>query len=444
MSESKPRNADAILGGQTPPPTTGAILGGLEGAKQRLESEALAARRLALSEAILYGRQGIDLAIQALTDSDKDMQRFAARLLRNQTGEEGKQALLKHQPLSYFSTLTDWRFEIYNPQIGITDPENNAYVVRMNNSGRSEEYDLSQFELLLQDQNVSRLEALVFQIEVKNWYKRNTFKFVTDAICKNKQSFPLLKALFVGDREGIGAIETEGVQEENSISDFRRSNLYIFDIRSFLEAFPKLEVLQIFGRLGGYRTNPLDCTGLRHKHLKSLIIEMAHISQQNIVQLCSMDLPNLEYLELWFGKSPEYGSAVQALEPVLIGSIYPNLKYLGLCSSEEAALLLKKVIESPIIKKLLVLDLKRGTLDDSVLPFLLDSSTAEKLNILNVSGNYFSREAVTQLLHQPYQVIAKHLFADHGYDYKDIYKDIQDATQHADMLRSYRDCTLYE
>ncbi len=44
MSESNPRESDLILGGQNPPPTSAAILGGLAGVKQRLESESIAER----------------------------------------------------------------------------------------------------------------------------------------------------------------------------------------------------------------------------------------------------------------------------------------------------------------------------------------------------------------------------------------------------------------
>ncbi len=51
MSETNPRESDLILGGQNPPPLNAAVLGGLAGIKQRLESESIAARLQALNNA---------------------------------------------------------------------------------------------------------------------------------------------------------------------------------------------------------------------------------------------------------------------------------------------------------------------------------------------------------------------------------------------------------
>jgi hypothetical protein len=39
MSELKPANTDAILGGQIPPPVNAAVLGGVAGAKQQIARE---------------------------------------------------------------------------------------------------------------------------------------------------------------------------------------------------------------------------------------------------------------------------------------------------------------------------------------------------------------------------------------------------------------------
>ena len=67
-------------------------------------------------------------------------------------------------PLDSFTTLSDWRFETYNSDLGITDPEQIAYVVRMSNLGWSSPFqnrsvdDLSQFEALLRDPRVVELK----------------------------------------------------------------------------------------------------------------------------------------------------------------------------------------------------------------------------------------------------------------------------------------------
>jgi hypothetical protein len=457
-STPQPRSSDAILGGQTPPPVTGAVLGGLEGAKQRFESETVATRLTALREAVQYGEQGIELAIQALSDESEQVKQLACRLLR-QGNQRGKQALLDHQPLSYFTTLADWRFETYNPQVGITDPENNAYVVRMTNSGRSSRsgqepvYDLSQFEALTQDPRAAELQALVFQMDRCDGYEvdNHTFDIAQQAICAAQDRFPQLKALFVGDS-----------QDDHSYQfRFRKSYICVSDIRPFLSAFPKLEVLQIFGRFRAEEyfgdCTILQCAGLRHEHLKSLIIETADISPVNIEQLCSINLPELEYFELWIGRSCIHGSAVKPLAPILTGNTYPKLKYLGLCSSEEAGILVQKVIESPIMEKLVVLDLKMGTLSDFVIldmsgnsvnqvELLLNNAATSKLKVLNVTGNYISPHTMAQLSQQSYQVISdyqvRHEEDGRYYDEED--SDDYDEDESYNARQRSRHYALYE
>ncbi|MBD2096393.1 HEAT repeat domain-containing protein [Trichocoleus sp. FACHB-591] len=402
MSEltPQPRSSDAILGGQTLPPVMGAVLGGLAGVKQRLKSETLVARLSALREAIQYGDSGIDLAIQALSDSSEPVRRLACRLLRSQGDERGREALLNHQPLTYFTTLADWRFETYNPQVGITDPENNAYVVRMTNSGRERSYDLSQFEALLKDPGVTELQALVFQINHNYWDQEHIFGVALEAICDAQARFPNLKGLFVGDSEGDGP-------------EFRKSKIYVFDIRPFLEAFPKLEVLQVYGHFGKYR---LECAGLHHDKLKTLIIETADLQHENIEQLCAINLSGLEYFELWLGRWHRSAAEVaKAMLPLLSGYAYPNLKYLGLCSCEDTNGLVKEVLESPILEQLAVLDLKMGTMTSAGL--LLNHPNLQNLKLLDVSGNWLSEGAIAQLQQLPFLVEATEQDVEEGSRY---------------------------
>jgi hypothetical protein len=88
MSEPHPRESDLILGGQNPPPTNAAILGGLAGVKQRLASESIAERVRALNSAVQYGDDGIDLTFEALSDGAPEVHQLAYKLLYYRLGSE--------------------------------------------------------------------------------------------------------------------------------------------------------------------------------------------------------------------------------------------------------------------------------------------------------------------------------------------------------------------
>jgi hypothetical protein len=285
MSQIDPNNSEAVLGGQNSFHLNSAILGGLDGVKQRLESKSLAAKLEALKDLIQHGSDEINLSLQALSDPNEDVRRLALKFLRTKSGEEGKAALLEREPSSYFTTLADWRCEIYNPNIGIVDTTNNAYAVRLTGSQRNRQftYDLSQFESLITDPKICELEALIFKIHpLGSWY---AFGVALDEIVEAKHLFPNLRGLFVGD-------------STDEIPEYYQSGVRVFDIKPFIEAFPDLEIFQIHGN---FAEHTLECAGIKHQKLKTLIIETADISEENIRQIIAMDLPSLEYFEMWIG-----------------------------------------------------------------------------------------------------------------------------------------------
>ena len=61
---TQPRYVDAVLGGNKPPPTNAAVLGGIEGVKLRLSNSDDRVRMEALNEALNYEEAGIDLLIK--------------------------------------------------------------------------------------------------------------------------------------------------------------------------------------------------------------------------------------------------------------------------------------------------------------------------------------------------------------------------------------------
>ncbi len=100
---NQPREFDAVLGEEIPPPLSGAVLGGIEGVKKRLASPIVKLRIAALKDAIHYGDKGLDLVINALKDYSLQVQLYAANLLQKSGGEKEKQALLSFPELEVIS-----------------------------------------------------------------------------------------------------------------------------------------------------------------------------------------------------------------------------------------------------------------------------------------------------------------------------------------------------
>jgi WD domain, G-beta repeat len=387
--EITPCPADAVLGGQAPPPVNAAVLGGLAGVRQRLESESSIAKIRALNDAIEYGDRGVDLAIQALSDPAPEIRRLAIRLLRTQAGEKGKEILLDLEHGSYFTTLHDWHVETYNPEIGIIDPENNAYVVTLPHSHEMYHYDLSQFQSLVRDPKISEMQGLIFLIQS---YHRNfhlSFAEVMEAICDASHLFSNLKALYIG---GFGVKRPKPYQNP----------LKVFDIGPFLEAFTNLEVLHIFGNF--YRVE-LECDGLRHNNLKTLIIEAADLTDRHLESIASMHLPNLEYLQLWLGNNERQTppkNIIQPLKPILSDNATPKLKYLGLCAHEgDTDSLINDLLSTPLMSQLAVLNFESGNITDRGAHLLHNCPHFTRLKLLTVINNSISPDTLAEL--QMYQ-----------------------------------------
>jgi hypothetical protein len=201
QTNPNPNDTDAILGGQNPPPVNAAILGGLAGVKQRLESESIAERLHALNNAVVYGDDGINLALRSLSDNDDKVRRLAKRLLRDRFGEAGKEALLECDLMSYFITLDRWNREEYGYYYGeessILDPDNTAYYIdvdvprywnpsNLSSLNRYDSYETRKLKSLFQDPNAVYLQALILEITDYSYdyfnerIKLNKFNFIFD------------------------------------------------------------------------------------------------------------------------------------------------------------------------------------------------------------------------------------------------------------------------
>ncbi len=374
----QPREFDAVLGGNTPPPVTGVVLGGIEGVKRRLrlESEIVDVRIKALSDALNYGEAGLDLVIEALEDDSLQVKSFAVRLLKERGREKGKRALLEFDPYLYFTKLEDWEVEEFDSEIGIVNPENKAYVV-----------NLEKLKLLIQDDRVNEVEALICYLQDYNVYYEVSEEYddLAEFIYNHRKELENLEALFVGDEQ---------------IEQFRKSYQGIGDINFLLSSFPNLEVLHLRGCC-----TELHSGALGHNNLKTLIIETRDISNISIQIMCSLNLPALEYFELWIGRCFENScdNVIKSLKPILFGESFPNLNYLGIRSCEYADAITEAIMESsfmaesPIVDNLLVLDLTMGNLTDEGLENLIGVPAISNLHTLDVSNNCISEEFLEQV-----------------------------------------------
>ncbi|MBD1920740.1 STM4015 family protein [Microcoleus sp. FACHB-831] len=392
---NQPREDDAVLGGQAPPPVGGVILGGLEGVKNRLASSVVEARIAALSEALKYGEPGLELVIAALNDNSAQVHRRAFMLLRERPELNVKQALQQYRTWNLVERLeaaigdraskfANRRVKHFSPQTGITNPFGIAYFL---GSDWNETEDITiKLERLVQDSQAGQVEALVFGMWNGNVAVDGSSKILVDALVAAKKRLANLKAVFIGDIP----------QEESEISWIQQS-----DISPILEAYPNLEVLQVRGGEG------LAFSPVKHENLEALIVETGGLSRETVTQICALDLPALEHLELWLG-SDGYGgnSSIEDIMPIISGELFPHLTYLGLRNSTYSDEIALWIARSPLMEHLKVLDLSMGTLSDNGALALLNCPAVNRLDILNVADNFLSEETVEWLSELDIQAIA--------------------------------------
>lgn len=328
-NQNQPTEYDAVLGGIAPfAPSQGAILGGMQGVKHRFDSSNIEARIAALSEALNYGEEGLNLVIAAIDDKFRKVRHVAIQLLQQREESQAKLALQNYKfwsnferlnglPFGHASTFADREVVKFDHNTGITNTVGTAYALRVNyewigDFNKKPDMKIEEkLQMLVQDPLASHVEALVFS----NWYYCWD---LVDALIDVHEWLPNLKALFIGDIE-----DSERMISSIELSDF--SLIFV--------AYPQLEVLKVRG--SSNYSNRLSFEPLQHDNLKALIIESGGLSREVINQICTLELPALEYLELWLGRD-EYGgtSSIDDLIPIISGQQFPKLKYLGLRNSE--------------------------------------------------------------------------------------------------------------
>ncbi|MVN86336.1 hypothetical protein GO986_06115 [Deinococcus sp. HMF7620] len=190
--------------------------------------------------------------------------------------------------------------------------------------------------------------------------------------------FPELRVLYLND---ISA-------EEHEVSWINNT-----DLSPLVMAFPGLTHLGIRGG------NNLELPALSLPALDTLTIEAGGLSAEVVRQVLTADLPALRHLELYLG-TEDYGATNSAddLTPILDGTQFPRLTYLGLKNSDHQDQIAQLLVAAPVTQRLEVLDLSMGVLTDEGGRALLDNPALGHLKKLDLAFNWLSDEVRDQLI----------------------------------------------
>nr|WP_322714977.1 hypothetical protein [Nostoc sp. ChiSLP03a]MDZ8216262.1 hypothetical protein [Nostoc sp. ChiSLP03a] len=350
-------------------------MGGIDGVKNRLSSEDSQVRIAALEDAVKYGDEGVNLIIKALHEPSEEIHNCSIWLLRK-AGIKGKQALLDYNPWLVLTTFEDWRV---NHHVNIDDPIGRAYRV------------YSEYELLrlFSNSQAKYIEAIKCEINYKPKSCQTAFKKITNRLVNANGLLTNLKALLIGDINNITNMR------------YRNSSMIVWSIHPLLKAYPNLELLHIRGRMleenilkhelnilqvrKQQNNSPIPVKLLRHERLKTLIVDADGISDDNLVKICKLDLPSLEYFESWLNRSNLSNINIASLTPLVLGNCFPNLAYLAIRKCGNMSEVAKAIVNSPILKSLKILELTDGNISNG--DVLLKSPAVNRLHTLNVSGN---------------------------------------------------------
>ena len=225
----------------------------------------------------------------------------------------------------------------------------------------------AEFEQFLDTVPPASVEALV----IGSWGFA-AFNFAPiELLCAAAGKLTGLKALYLGDI----------TSEESEISWIKQG-----DVGALLGAYPGLEVLRVRG------TDGLVLEPLAHPSLRHLAFETGGLPSYVVQAIGESDLPALEHLELWLGVE-NYGGTVtvEELAPVLSGSRWPSLRYLGLRNAEIADPVAATLASAPVVARLDTLDLSLGMLSDAGAEALLAGQPLTHLRKLDLHHHFLTR-----------------------------------------------------
>lgn len=278
----------------------------------------------------------------------------------------------------------DLRVQPWNPGDPLPDPA--TTMVRLSvdwDEGGSWTDKLSAFLALPGVEATRGLVVGMWDEEVSSGSSPDT---MIQALTAAHGALPNLRVLFINDI----------TSEESELSWITNG-----DLSPVLAAYPHLTHL---GVRGG---NELSLGLLHLPELRHLIIQTGGLDASVVRQVMTADLPALEHLELFLG-TDNYGatSSVDDLTPLLDGTLFPRLKYLGLKNSDYQDQIAQVLASAPVTATLEELDLSLGVLTDEGAQALLGSEHVGNLKKLHVAHHFMSGEMVARLEALPPEVDA--------------------------------------
>lgn len=211
-------------------------------------------------------------------------------------------------------------------------------------------------------------------ISIGNWEEsyEETPKSIIDFMVENKDKFPNLKSIYLGDID----------PEECELSWIMHTNA-----SDLVNTF-KPERFTVRG------ANCLRLIDMDGTSLKKLKIVSGGMQRNLIDDLINSDLSGLNHLELYLGVD-EYGfdGDIEQIKHFLSREKFPNLKFLGLKNSGIQDEICLAVVESDIIEGLETLDLSLGTMSNKGAQALLDNADKlANLKKLDIIYNYATED----------------------------------------------------
>ncbi|WP_043616549.1 STM4015 family protein [Nonomuraea candida] len=231
------------------------------------------------------------------------------------------------------------------------------------------------FDWFFENVDPAKVQAIVIG-EWEECYDTDSAPIIA-RLAENAGRLPALRSLF------LGAI----TPEQAEISWIQQS-----DITPLLEAFPRLERLEVRGGTG------LRLAPVRHESLRVLRFETGGLPAGVVRAVGGSDLPALEHLELWFGVEEYGGDATTAdCAAILSGERLPALRHLGLQNSPFADELAAAVAGAPVVARLESLSLSMGSLGDEGAAALLSGQPLTHLRWLDLDHHYLSTAMMERL-----------------------------------------------